>query len=185
MATSRYRSWESGFLFRRIFTKSFAGRKDAFETAQAKYGELCEQLSLTVLATQIDIDPRQAEPYYRMRDDFAKLCECQRAWDTLERRGIDRVVERSAASEAITREPVSFDLGSCDLIQWEQEPLHLPNRTGGDLYIYPGFALYRASRKSFAIIDSREIQLICARVRFIEDSSVFGYAGSRSSVGQV
>lgn len=171
-AASRYRSWESGMLFKRVFTTAFATRKEIFETAQAKLDELREQLRLTVLATQIDIDAKLAEPYYRMRDDFAKLCECQRAWDTLERRGINRVVERSAASEAITREPVSFKLGSCDLIQWEQKALHFPNRTGGDLYIYPGFALYRAAKKAFAIIDLREIQLLYARTRFIEDGTV-------------
>jgi hypothetical protein len=141
IATRRYKSWERGFLLKRMFSKSFAVRKEVFETAQAKADELREQLLLTVLATQIEIDPEQAEPYYRMRDEFAAMCECQKTWDTLERRSVDRVAERSAASEAITREPVAFALGSCDLIQWDQEVLHLPNRTGGDLYIYPGLRM--------------------------------------------
>lgn len=172
LATRRYRSWENGFLLKRVFSKSFAARKDVFETAQAKLDELREQLQLTVLATQIDIDREQAEPYFKMRDDFAALCESQKIWDTLERRSIDRVAERSAASEAVTREPVAFGLGSCDLIQWDQKALHLPNRTGGDLYIYPGFALYRAAKKAFAIIDSREIQLTSVPTKFIEDGKV-------------
>jgi len=94
LATRRYRSWENGFLLKRVFSKSFAARKDVFETAQAKLDELREQLQLTVLATQIDIDREQAEPYFKMRDDFAALCESQKIWDTLERRSIDRVAER-------------------------------------------------------------------------------------------
>jgi hypothetical protein len=187
LATKRYRSWEKGFLFKHVFSKSFATRKGHFEMAQAKLDELREQLRLTVLATQIDIDPEQAEPYYKMRDEFAAMSECQTVWDTLERRSIDRVASRSAASEAITREPVAFALGSCDLIQWDQKVPHLPNRTGGDLYIYPGFALYRAAKKAFAIIDSREIRLISSPTRFIEDETVpsdaevMGHAWAKSN----
>ena len=69
-----------------------------------------------------------------MCDDFAALSGCQRIWGTLERRAINREAERSAANEAITREPVSFSLSCCDLTQWEQEVPRLPNRAGGDLY---------------------------------------------------
>ena len=172
VATRRYESWEKGFLFKRLFLKSFAGRKEVFDTARDKREELQEQLRLTVLATQIDIDREQAEPYYKMRDAFAALSECQKTWDTLERRAIDRVAERSAANEAIKRETVAFALHSCDLIQWEQHVPHLPNRTGGDLYIYPGFVIYRAAKKAFAIIDSREVHLTYRPVRFIEDGQI-------------
>jgi len=171
-ARKRYTSWESGFLFKRIFKNAFAVRKQAVETADAKLEELREQLRLTSLATQIEIDRSQAEPYYRMRDEFAALSECKKIWDTLERRAINRAAERSAASEAITREPVSFALSSCDLIQWEQKIPHLANRNGGDLYLYPGFVLYRASRQAFALIDAEEIKLDFRTVRFIEEESV-------------
>jgi hypothetical protein len=172
VARSRYQSWEKGFLFKRVFPKFHAARKDIFDTAQAKFHELREQLRLTVLATQIDIDREQAEPYYKMRDEFAALCQCQRTWDTLQHRAVDRIAERSTAYEAITRESVGFALDCCDLIQWEQKVLHLPNRTGGDLYIYPGFVLYRAGKQAFAIIDSREVHLTYRPERFIEDGPV-------------
>jgi len=184
---NRYRSWERGVLLRRVFSRSFARRKDAHETAQAKCQELDEQLRLTTLATQIEIEREQAEPYYRMRDDFAALSECRKIWDTLDRRAINRVAERSAAHEAVTRELVSFSLSSCDLIQWEQKVPHLPNRTGGDMYIYPGFVLYRASKQAFALIDSREVTLTFRAERFIEvepvpsDTKVVGHAWSKSN----
>lgn len=127
---------------------------------------------MTTLATEIEIDREQGEPYYRMRDDFAALSECQKIWDTLERHSINRVVERSVASEAISREPVSFALNSCDLIHWDQKVPHLPNRVGGDLYIYPGFILYRASKQAFALLDSREVTLAFRVQRFVEDQAV-------------
>lgn len=172
LAARRYQNWERGLLFKRVFKKSYAFRQDAHATAQAKLEELREQLRLTALATQIDIDREQAEPYYRMRDDFAALTECQKIWDTLERRAINRTGERSAANEAVTREPISFSLNYCDLIQWEQRIPHLPNRAGGDLYIYPGFVLYRASKQAFALIDFREIRLTFRPARFIEDGPI-------------
>jgi hypothetical protein len=172
IAMTRYRSWDNGFLFKRVFKRAFAARREVSETAQAKLEELREQLRLTTLATQIEMDPQQAEPYYKMRDDFAALTECQRIWDTLERRTVNRVVERSAAHEAITRAPVAFALGYCDLIQWDQKIPHLPNRNGGDMYVYPGFILYRASRQAFALINCREVTLTFKIQNFIEDQPV-------------
>jgi hypothetical protein len=62
LATKRYQSWDGGLLLKRVFSKSFAARKDGFETTQAKLDELREQLRLTALATHIDIDSEQAEP---------------------------------------------------------------------------------------------------------------------------
>jgi hypothetical protein len=186
-AAQRYQNWEHGFLYKKMFKRAFATRKEAHENAQAKREELHEQLRLTTLATEIDIDREQAEPYYKMRDDFAALSECQKTWDTLERSAINRVVERSAASESINREPVSFALNFSDLIQWEQKVPHLPNRVGGDLYIYPGFILYRASQQAFALIDSGEVTLAFRPQRFIEeqgvpsDTKVVGQAWAKSN----
>jgi hypothetical protein len=172
LAARRYRSWERGFLFKRLFTSAFVARKTAHETARAKCEELHEQLRLTTLATQIDIDREQAEPYFRMRDDFASLTNCKRIWDTLSRRAVNRAVERTTASETITRQPVSFSLDRCDLLQWDQSVPHLPNRTGGEMYIYPGFLLYRASRQAFALIDFHEVSLSFRPVRFVEREAV-------------
>jgi Protein of unknown function (DUF4236) len=186
-AKRRYQSWENGFLLRRAFKKSFGARKEVFEIAQAKTSELSEQLRLTTLAAHFDIDREQAEPFYRMRDEFAALCECQSTWDTLSREAVNRFVTRSAADEAVTRGVVKFDLSQCDVLQWEQKVPHIPNRVGGDLYIYPGFVLYRASRQAFAIIDFHDIKLTFCMRRFIEtdpipvDSQVVGQAWAKSN----
>jgi hypothetical protein len=134
--------------------------------------ELREQLQLTVVATQIDMERDQAEPYYRMRDEFAALTECRRIWDALERRAVNRALERSAAHEEFVRQPVCFSLGYSDLLQCEQPIPHLANRTGGDLYIFPGFVLYRASKIAFALIDIREVRLTFRPLRFIEREQI-------------
>jgi len=186
-AAERYHAWEDGLLFRHIFKRSFAARREQHETAAAKVQELHEQLRLTKLATQIEIEPARAEPYYRMCDEFSALCDCRRVWDKLNRRAVNRVVERSAAAEVITRADVSLSLDECDLIEWHRKVPHFPNKNGGDLYIYPGFVLYRASHQAFALIDCREVNLHFSTVRFIEDgplpadSSIVGTVWAKSN----
>jgi len=172
LATKRYQNWERGFLFRRLFKKSFAARKETAETAVAKLAELQEQLRLTTVATEINVDREQGEPYYRMRDAFAALSECQKVWNVLAETVVDRVAERSSSDKAVTRTTVPFSLGSCDLMQSEQKVPHLPNRTGGDMFVYPGFILYRASKQAFALIDSRDVMLRYVSTQFTENETV-------------
>jgi len=171
-ATRRFLNWERGFLMKRLFKQSFATRKETAETAVAKLEELQEQLRLTTIATEITVDREQAEPYYRMRDTFSTLSECQRVWNVLAEKAIDRIAQRSSANTAITRTAVRFSLNTCDLMQWEQKVPHLPNRTGGDMYIYSGFILYRASKQAFALIDSRDVTLRFVSTQFTETDSV-------------
>ncbi len=172
IAANRYHKWEHGVLLKRIFKQSLKARKEAAETAAAKLGELQEQLRLTTIATEITVDRAQAEPYYRLRDTFAILSESQKVWNVLTETAIDRVAERSNADTAVNRTPVQLSLNSCDLIRWEQKVPHLPNRTGGDMFIYPGFILYRASKQAFALIDSRDVTLRFVSTRFTETDPV-------------
>ena len=52
---------------------------------------------------------------------------------------------------------MTFSLGKCDLIHWEQKVPHLQNINGGDLFLYPGFILYRAAREAFSVIDFHDV----------------------------
>jgi hypothetical protein len=186
-AARRYQQWERGSLMKRLLKQSFATRRESADTALAKLEELQEQLRLTAIAAQISLDREQAEPYYRMRDSFAALSECQKLWNVLTEKAIDRIAERSTVNTAITRNPVSFLLDSCDLIQWEQTVPHLQNHTGGDMYIYPGFILYRASKQGFALIDFRVVTLKFVPMHFTEagpvpsDTQIIGKAWAKSN----
>jgi hypothetical protein len=171
-ASRRCLSWEKGFLFKRIFKDSFAKRKADAETASAKVQELEEQLRLTTIATHVDIAKEQAEPYFRMRDEFAALSECAAIWDAKSRQATNRIRERTIANERVERERVTFSLGSSDLIQWEQRVPHLQNVNGGDLFLYPGFILYRAAKHAFSVIDFHDVKLVPSLVRFLEQGPV-------------
>lgn len=186
-ALKRYTSWETGFLFKRIFKERFAKRKVTLETAEAKVGELQQQLSLTTIATHVEMEKEQADPYFKMRDDFAALSECAVIWDIKTHQATDKFRERTTANMRVSREHVPFSLGSCDLIQWEQQVPHLRNANGGDLFLYPGFVLYRAAKQAFSVIDFHDVRCTAQVVRFEEqegvpnDSQVIGQTWAKAN----
>jgi hypothetical protein len=168
----KYSSWERGFLFKRLFKEAFLKRKTDAETAKAKVQELQEQLHLTIVSAQLEMSKEQAEPYFHMRDEFAGLSECAAIWDRKSRRATDRIRERTIATEGIERERVTFNLGNCDLLNWEHKVPCLQNVNGGDLFLYPGFILYRAAKQAFSVIDFHEVTLTATLVNFVEHESV-------------
>jgi hypothetical protein len=186
-ASDRFLSWENGFLFKRIFKKKFAQRKLELETAEAKIEELEQQLRLTTIATHIEIEKEQAGLYFRMRDEFASLSESAAIWDIKSQQATDRFRERTTAERRVDRQRVAFSLGSCDLIQWEQKVPHLENANGGDLFLYPGFVLYRAARAAFSLIDFRDVKGKAVAVKFQEeqgaptDSKVIGQTWAKAN----
>jgi hypothetical protein len=171
-ASERYSSWDNGFLFKRIFKKKFAQRKVDAETADAKVEELEQQLRLTTIATHVEISKEQAEPYFKMRDEFAALSQCTAIWDIKSHQATNKFRERTIADLRLDRQKVPFTLGSCDLIQWEQKVPHLQNANGGDLFLYPGFILYRAAREAFSVIDFHDLKGTTALTKFHEEQGV-------------
>ena len=172
IASKRFTSWNNGFLFKKLFKQSFESRRAQADIASARTAELEEQLRLTKISTQIKLAADQAEPFFRMRDDFTALSECNAIWDITAKRATDKYRERTTAVNSIIRKRVSFNLGSCDFIQWDQEIPHLQNANGGDLFLYPGFILYRASKTAFSIIDFHDVESIYKPYRFIEEEVV-------------
>jgi hypothetical protein len=171
-AQGKYVAWDNGFLFKRIFKNTFAKRKADSDTAKAKVEELEQQLLLTTVSTHVEIAKEQAEPYFRMRDEFASLSECAAIWDIKSHQATDKFRERTIANMRVGRDRVAFSLGSCDLIQWEQKVPHLANANGGDLFLYPGFILYRAAREAFSVIDFHDVIGNCDLVKFQEEEAV-------------
>ena len=171
-ATARFKSWDNGFLLKKIFKESFAIRKTEAEIAAAKACELEEQFRLTTIATQVEIAREQAEPFFRMRDEFTSLSECAAIWDVKADQATDKFRERTVAARRVDRERIRFSLSNCDLIQWEQEVPHLQNVNGGDIFLYPGFILYRASKTAFSVIDFHDVKITVASVKFHEEEGV-------------
>jgi hypothetical protein len=171
-AYDKWFSWDDGVLLKRIFKKKFAERKTALDTAEAKVVELEEQLRMTRIATQIDIDKQQAELYFRMRDAFARLSECAAIWDIKSHKGTDKFHQRTTADLHISRARTRFVLDGCDLITWNQQVPHLENVKGGDMFLYPGFILYRAARSAFSVIGYHDVHCMVSVPEFQEPEAV-------------
>lgn len=165
-------AWQQGWLLRRIFPRRYARIQEEAAEAKALREELEEQERLSRLQTQIDLPDGVRKVYSQLVDAFAIVAKCERRWDTLSRVATDRARERTTAVHSIDRRPVTFDLGSCDLIESEWRVPHLENANGGDLYIYPGFVLLHISTEAFALVDVMEVDIETTVANFIEEETV-------------
>jgi hypothetical protein len=171
-AEYRFNSWEQGFLLKKLFKKAFERRRDVLEVETARVAELEEQLKLSTISTRIELEKEQAELFFRLRDQFAALTECVAIWDIKTRQATDKFHERTTASTRLSREKVRFELGQCDLIDWEQKVPNLKNAKNGDLYLFPGFILYRAAREAFSLIEYHDVIGSVTDVSFQEEEGV-------------
>ncbi len=169
---ARQQRWERGFLFKRLRQAAFARLCEEAETAEAHLRELQEQLELARLSTEIAVAPEVAAPYARLCDAFAAMAQSSCIWDALARTSAGPAADRTAVSELITRERVAFRQGQSDILRSEWAVPVLENRSGGDIYLYPGFVLYRAARDSFAVIDVRDVTVEYAPSRFVEPGPI-------------
>ncbi len=172
IASQRYLSWANGFLLRRVFKKTFGQRRTALDTAEAKVAELQEQLKQTTIATHIEINREQAEPYFKMRDEFIRLLGCAAIWDVKSQMATDKFRERTTADSRLDRQKVTFSISSSDLIQWEQKVPYMQNANGGEIFFYPGFILYRAAKTAFSVIDFHDLNGSVILVKFFEEQGV-------------
>jgi hypothetical protein len=184
---SQHERWKNGWLFRHLFKTSFARLGERAAEATAKEAELQEQERLSRLATEFDLPEALKDYFGQVCDAAARLAQAQRVWDTVRRVATDQYRQRTAALEAIVRRPVEVSLGTCDLIQSAWKVPHLPNANGGELFLYPGFILYRVSDEAFALIDVRDVTLEYTAQSFIEeeaipeDSQVVGQAWKKAN----
>jgi hypothetical protein len=164
--------WERGFLFRRIRKARFAEICEDADTAEARLNELQEQLNLARLATEITVEADIAKSYSQLCDSFAAMTQAKCIWDTLTRQATNRLMERTAASESITRERVAFKRGQSDILNCEWQVPVLENKSGGDMFLYPAFVLYRVTKDSFAVIDVQDVGIDYSASRFIERETI-------------
>jgi len=64
---------------------------------------------------------------------------------------------------------------------------HLQNATDGDLFLYPGFILYRVADETFSVIDFHDVKIVADSIRFHEpekvpkDSKVIGQTWAKAN----
>jgi hypothetical protein len=167
-----FRSYDSTILRKRLFPKRLALLRGEHEEAQTGVVELRNQFRDCRVATELTLDPSISEPFMLMRDRFAALSASRRIWDTLSRTAVDQKTTRSAAAHSIERTEVHFKLAQSDLLHASWNVPYLENANGGDLFLYPAFLLYRVSASAFAVVDCRQVEIVCTPYRFIEEEAI-------------
>jgi hypothetical protein len=168
----KHLAWEHGWLFRRLFPSYFLRLRTRAEEAKARREELEEQERLSKLSTTFELPDAVRKAFSRLSDAFVMMAKSEKVWDMTTRVATDRARERTTAAHSVERKPVTFELGTCDLIQSEWKVPHLLNANGGDLFIYPGFILYYVSSDAFALVDTTQVMIASAASPFIEEESV-------------
>ncbi len=171
-SVGKYTRWNNGWVLRRIFQTRFQQLAATAEEAVARREELQEQEGLARLNTQIEMPKIVSQAFHRMCDEFSLLAKSARIWDTVGQRRTNRIAERTTATRTIAREPVSFRVGKCDVIESEWNVPHLANANGGDIFFYPAFVLYFISPEAFALLEYKEVDLTYSPTGFIETGTV-------------
>lgn len=168
----KYISWQKGWLFRRLFAKRFETLRLESEEATEHRTELEEQEQLARLSTQMELPAAVEQSFHRLADEFSKMSGSRKIWDTVGARATHRVVERTSANRVIERKEVRFQLDKCDLLESDWRAPRFGNANGGDIFLYPAFAIYFVTAESFALLEYKDIQLNFSAIQFQEHEGV-------------
>jgi hypothetical protein len=118
---------------------------------------------------------------------FEVLNSADRIWDVSTTASVDRVKQRTTASTAYTRKPVSFDFSTIDIVRSKYKGLKLGAVDDAPLQIYPGFAMVGEPGRDFALIEYPKLECKLASSNYIEeeyvphDAELISYAWKRSN----
>jgi hypothetical protein len=107
-----------------------------------------------------------------LQNSYEQLSKCAKIWDITSSSYNDQKATRSAASSVVTRSLVRFSLEPLNIVKSATNALHLENKNGGDLYIFPAFAVMTSDSGDFALIDIKDLELSFSSQRFLEEEQV-------------
>ncbi|MEP6793481.1 MAG: DUF4236 domain-containing protein [Saprospiraceae bacterium] len=161
-------------LFSRIFVYGLLldSYVDSVNDSQFELECLEDQLGATYVDIDVTFDKIFNEKYLALVRCYDELIKCKMIWDCTSIEQIDRVSTRSAASNSLDLKPVRFTYENIDVIKSSYPAFHMENRNGGDLYIYPGFAIIIDDRKNFGLIDIKDLEFRSDEHRMITESEI-------------
>ena len=82
---------------------------------------------------------------------------------------------------------MKLDFGQSKIIDTSYKALCFANANGGDIYVYPGFAMMQSPAGDFALVDVRDLKITASQSSFVEeegvpsDSEVIGQTWKKSN----
>ena len=117
-------------------------------------------------------DEATRDSYARLVSSFEDLRTSQRIWDITATAAVDRVAQRTTATSALTRAPVTFDFTSSEIIRSQYQAMRFGTVSARDLQIYPGFIMMRDAERDFALIELAQLSCELVQSNFIEEEAV-------------
>lgn len=177
------------FPLRPLMKRSIPMAQAAFTAAEEEARKVTKALAASCIAIQFAYDEKTLASHRALEEAHSYLARSERIWDITSALEVDRVRDRSSASTAYARTPVSLTTTSDSPIVGAQKCLRFQNANGPDLDIFAGFLLMRDGRASeYALIDLRELQLEVKESNFIEndlppiDAEKIGEAWEKSNL---
>ena len=157
----------------RLFTgKIISQLVDAANNASDELDEAKAHLDGCFVQVDVAFDDATRGTYAALVQAFEALRSAQRIWDITATASVDRVKQRTTASSALTRKPVTFDFAIPEFIRSEHRAMRLGTVSGRDLQIYPGFLMMRDSARDFALIEFGHFDCRLGQSNYIEEGSV-------------
>jgi len=165
---------KNNYLAARIFLIGYIFKSFKEKIAQKNdyLADLEGQLQKAFVNIDIHFDDNFQDAYQTLVASYKSLLSTEKIWDITATFQQDTSITRSAASTVVERVPVNFKFDSIAIIQSSYEAFHFENKNGGDLYIYPAFAISTTDKQQFSLIDIKDIQLTCVTQRFLEDGQI-------------
>jgi hypothetical protein len=146
-----------------LFIKSF---KSKIAEKEEYLSDLENQLENSYINIDVHFDKTFEEKYYSLVNSYKTLLTCETIWDITSMVTQDMNATRSAASNVVTRTPVTFKFDNIDIIKSSYSAFHFENKNGGDLYIYPAFVIVKTDNKDFGLIDIKDLELTFLHQKF-------------------
>ncbi len=150
-----------------LFTKKF---KEQHLEKVTYLDNLKLQRSECKVTIDINIDENLKSKYDSLKNSFGNLATCSKIWDkTSSQRSNDN---RSAAYNSVTRTQTFVATQKIDFVNASFDALHFKNQNGGDIYIYPAFAVLFDDKNNFGLVDLADLKLSFNRTSFLEEEQI-------------
>lgn len=159
-------------LFRWFFKHRIAELEAALPATTAEVERLASWQDNTKIEAKFESGDAAQRTYAAMVRAFDVLKLSAKKWDVTADRATDQFAERSRATRAVDRHPVTFEFISADLIQFAGKAMRFENVNGDDILMYPGVAVMPRADGAFALIDLRELEIGAEPRGFHEEEGV-------------
>lgn len=174
-------------LFRWFYKKRILELEAALPITKAEVERLANWEENTKIAVTFEAGDAAQRAYASVVRAFDTLRVSGKKWDVAADRSTNQFAERTLASRAVDRHPVTFEFSSTDLIQFSGRAMRFENINGDDILIYPGVAVIPRADGVFALIDIRDLKIEVEVKPFIEsenlprDTEVVGHTWAKTN----